>query len=130
VPLSVACVAPVIALVIIGALRLTWRLSWERRRRGDSSDATRVIIYGAGEGGRQMIMSMRLDSAGRYLPVALLDDDPRKRNLRIYGVPVLGTLADLGRVAEAHDSNALLVAIPSASSALLREVAPRAAQAG
>jgi FlaA1/EpsC-like NDP-sugar epimerase len=129
-PLSVALVAPAVALVIISALRLLWRLSWERSRRSDSADAKRVIIYGAGEGGRQMIMSMRLDSAGRYLPVALLDDDPRKANLRIYGVPVLGTLGDLGRVAEAHNSNALLVAIPSASSALLREVAPRAAQAG
>ena len=129
-PLSVALVAPAIALVIISALRLLWRLSWERSRRSDSANATRVIVYGAGEGGRQMIVSMRLDPAGRYLPVALLDDDPRKTNLRIYGVPVCGTLKDLGAVAEEYDSKALLLAIPSAGSALVREVAQRAAEVG
>ena len=32
-----------------------------------------------------------LSEAGGYLPVALLDDDPQRRRLRVSQVPVLGT---------------------------------------
>ena len=33
-----------------------------------------------------------------YTPIGLLDDDSRKRNLRLHGVRVLGTTADLAHV--------------------------------
>jgi FlaA1/EpsC-like NDP-sugar epimerase len=56
------------------------------------------------------------------VPVALLDDDPTKRNLRIMGVPVAGTRTDLARVAHELDAGTLLIAIPSASAELLREL--------
>ena len=37
---------------------------------------------------------LRRPSLG-YTPIGLVDDDPRKRNLRVHGVRVLGTTDDL-----------------------------------
>ncbi len=129
IPLSVALMSPVLALVFIGGLRATWRLSTERARRVPSDHAERVLIYGAGDGASQVILSMRADATGRYLPVGLLDDDPRKAHRRIYGVSVQGDRMAMARVANALGADTLLIAIPSADSALVRELAELATDA-
>ncbi|MGI8938196.1 MAG: nucleoside-diphosphate sugar epimerase/dehydratase [Iamia sp.] len=91
VPLS-ACVAQgVFTLVFTASLRWSWRLLLERRLRPSGEDLTRVVVVGAGEAGGQLIRSMMRNPEGPYLPVALIDDDPEKRSLRLLGVPVLGT---------------------------------------
>jgi FlaA1/EpsC-like NDP-sugar epimerase len=53
-----------------------------------------------------------------YTPIGLVDDDPRKRNLRLHGVRVLGTTADLAQVIRDRKPDELLIAIPSASGEL------------
>ena len=68
----------------------------------------------------------RADSS--YLPVALLDDDPHKRNLRLSGVRVEGRVDDLESVASKHHADAVLVAVPSADSSLIRRVSELAAE--
>ena len=52
----------------------------------------------------------------------MLDDDPSKRNLRLSGVRVEGRIDDLASVAAKHQVDAVLVAVPSADSALIRRV--------
>ncbi|MEO6318526.1 MAG: nucleoside-diphosphate sugar epimerase/dehydratase, partial [Acidimicrobiales bacterium] len=63
------------------------------------------------------------DPDSPYLPVAMVDDDPRKAHLRIKGVPVRGGTADIVRVADEARAEVLLIAVPSADGALIREVA-------
>jgi FlaA1/EpsC-like NDP-sugar epimerase len=53
-----------------------------------------------------------------YTPIGLIDDDPRKRNLRLHGVRVLGTTADLAHVIRDRRPGEVLIAIPSASGQL------------
>lgn len=93
-------------------------------------DARRVVVFGAGEGGHQLIRSMLRDPQEGLLPVAILDDDPRKRRLRIDGVRVRGRRADLETVADRVDATTLAVAIPSADSELILDLQDRAARAG
>ena len=51
-----------------------------------------------------------------YTPIGIVDDDPRKRNLRLHGIRVLGTTDDLA-AASIRDRrpDEVLIAIPSAS---------------
>jgi len=121
VPLSVAMGAPVVALVTMAASRYVWRLRRERRRR-PSQKAQPLLVYGAGEAAAQVVTSLVRDLESPYRPVGLLDDDPRKQNLRVRGVPVLGTGEAMASVAERTGATALLLAIPSADAALVREV--------
>jgi len=87
-------------------------------------------VFGAGEGGAQVITAMLRDPASPYLPVALLDDDPSKRSLRIMGIPVVGPREQLSRAVAAYQADALLIAIPSAGSQLIATVAALARDLG
>ncbi len=51
-----------------------------------------------------------------------MDDDPRKRNLELAGINVLGQVADLERVAAHVHPAAVLIAVPSADSSFIRTV--------
>jgi FlaA1/EpsC-like NDP-sugar epimerase len=123
IPLSVPLIASTIMLATSAGVRYTWRLFYERKLRPQSEGVQRVVVIGAGEGGQQIITAMLRNPAGRYLPVALIDDDPAKSNLRIRNVPVSGTRDDLGQVAERYDAELALLAIASADSALIRTFA-------
>jgi len=120
VPLSVALGAPAVALVFMAGFRYAWRLRRERRRR-PSQAAQPLLIYGAGEAATQVVASLR-HSESPYRPVGLIDDSSLKQKLRVKGVPVLGTRADLAAAAERTGATAVLLAIPSASASLVREV--------
>ncbi len=121
IPLSVAIVGALLALVMMAAIRYLWRLVVERSLRPSADRAARVIVYGAGEGGVQLITAMLRNPQSDYLPVALIDDDPAKRNLRVMGVPVVGGREAIAREAKRLDVHMLVVAIPSAPVDVLRE---------
>jgi FlaA1/EpsC-like NDP-sugar epimerase len=58
---------------------------------------------------------MQKAPAAGYTPIGLIDDDPRKKNLRVHGVRVLGTTSDLPHILRDNPPDELLIAIPSAS---------------
>lgn len=130
VPLSTPIGAGFIVLVLMGAARYVVRAARERRRRPSTDAAERVVVIGAGEGGAQVVCAMLRDPASPYLPVALLDDNARKRNLRIMGVRVEGMSSLLGEVAARHEATTALIAIPSASSSVLAALSRQVADAG
>lgn len=130
VPVGAAFISGVLALVLMAGARYAWRLWVEHKSRPHAADSRRVIVLGAGKAGEQVVAAMLRGSGSRYCPVAFLDDDPWRRNLSIKGVRVEGTRNDLGRVARKHAADDLLIAIPSADSALVREVSAAAAGVG
>jgi FlaA1/EpsC-like NDP-sugar epimerase len=129
VPTSVVFAAAPAAFCAAGAARFIERLMVLRRSRRAPGNAIRVLVFGAGDGGQRVITSMHGDSQGRYTPVGLIDDDPAKRNLRIRGVPVLGTREGLQTIAVASGAEMLIVAAPSISSDSLRDLSTRALEA-
>ena len=130
VPLSVPPIGGGMAFLLMGATRYAWRLHLDQRRRPTGDDIARVVVFGAGEGGAQVISAMLRDPASPYLPVALLDDSPRKQRLRIICVPVLGDRTAVAEVARAQEASILLIAIPSADATLVGELTDAANEAG
>jgi len=130
VPISVPVAALFMALVGMAAVRYAWRLTIERRQRPGDEGAARMLVFGAGEGGQQVITAMLRDPSSPYLPVAIVDDDPRKAHLRIRNVQVRGTRHDIGRLAGSLDAEILLIALPSAEGPLVRELTELGEAAG
>jgi FlaA1/EpsC-like NDP-sugar epimerase len=128
VPLSVPFGGTVAALLGMVATRAVIRVLREGTAR--PRQGARTLVFGAGDGGHQLVRSMLTDPGSYYLPVGLLDDDPGKRHLRISGVRVLGTRADLADVARQVGAELLVVAVPSGRAALYRDVAREARQCG
>jgi FlaA1/EpsC-like NDP-sugar epimerase len=84
--------------------------------------ARRVLIVGAGNAGEQLVRDMLSDPDYNSRPVAFVDDDPVKRKMKIHGISVLGTTADIKAVADRVGAHEIIVAIPSAPTQLKQKI--------
>ena len=130
VPASAPIMGAFIALVLMLAVRYVRRFTLERSHRPDLETATKVLVFGAGNAGSQLVQSMMRDPGSQYMPVGLLDDDPRWRNLRVSGVKMLGTRSAIPAAAKSTGATVLVVAIARADAALLRDINGIATEAG
>jgi FlaA1/EpsC-like NDP-sugar epimerase len=127
-PLTVVFVGSVLSLAGFGAIRFQSRL-FALRRRGAVEKRKRVLIVGAGDAGSVLLKDfLRNPSLGMY-PVGLVDDDLRKIGRSLHGIRVLGGLPDIAEIARHHEVEQIILAIPSATSELTREVASMAEEA-
>jgi FlaA1/EpsC-like NDP-sugar epimerase len=125
-----ALLGATVALLVMTGARAVWRLRTERLVNSRERSGQRTIVFGAGEGGYQVIRAMLRRHNSLYNPVALLDDDRSKRFLRVMGIPVMGGREAIGHVARHTQAQVLLVAIPSASGELLQELSEPCSKAG
>jgi len=130
IPLSAAVAAGFVAFVFMGGARSLWRLNANRRLRPADHGRTPVVVFGAGDGGARAVEAMLHDPESPFVPVGLLDDDPEKQGLSIGGVRVVGDREAVGATAERYGAAALLIAVPTADSGLIRDLARRADNAG
>lgn len=131
-PPSLPRSVPLIAWAIVIGLLLGGRfaLRFYRQRSLFSKNGERVLIYGAGDSGEQIVRQMLLDSNAKFTPVGFLDDNPRKRRLRVQGIRVLGNLQDLEKVVRGTRANTLVVAIAGVSAKQLLKLDNRASAMG
>ena len=121
-PRSAIIAGGILGLFFTAASRYSWRLIREQLRRPSAQNSTKLLIYGAGEGGIQIVNTMLRNPSSQYLPVAFLDDNPKTHRLRISGVPVLGGRNEIAKIAQRTGASALLIAIPSADSTVVNEI--------
>jgi FlaA1/EpsC-like NDP-sugar epimerase len=113
VPRSLAVLGPALALGGMFTLRFVVR-SYRWGRGTVRPGRQKVIVLGAGLSGRQLVRALQNDPHTSYAPVAILDDDPRKRRLRVEGLRVRGGRESIQDVAQRTGATALVVAVPSA----------------
>jgi FlaA1/EpsC-like NDP-sugar epimerase len=130
VPASAPLIGGALAFVGMLGVRLVRRAQRERMLRPDASVAAPVLLFGAGSAAHQLLRSMLRDPTGRYLPVGLIDDDPDKRRLRVDGVSVLGSRADLAGIVRRTSASTVILAVANADGRLIREVRGLATTAG
>jgi len=128
--LALSPLAPFAALTGMVFARGLHRSRNDRKLRPRHDDLIPVVVFGAGDGGAKTIRAMLTTPSSRYLPVALIDDDPAKANLRIQGVPVLGTRRDMADVVARTQAQLVIVAIPSAGSSVIRALSDNAEDLG
>lgn len=122
VPRSVPFIAACLAMVLSVSARLAVRRHRALKVRPEAHSARRVIVYGAGLRGRELVRAMLSGAAGNALPVALLDDDPALRHARISGVAVRGTWRELASVARKTRAQQLIVAFGNPAPAKINAV--------
>jgi len=105
-----------LALLFIGGTRLSVRAYYQAKLRSLSEN---VIIYGAGESGRQLLTA--LHHGDQYRAVVFVDDDPKLQRSVINGLQVARP-EDMEQLIAAHDITQVLLAIPSASPERRKEI--------
>ncbi|MDB9921847.1 hypothetical protein OAD85_08835, partial [Actinomycetota bacterium] len=114
VPRSVPLIAGSVALTAMLGGRFLIRTY--RQRSIFNQNGERVLIYGAGDSGEQIIRQMISTPSANFIPVAIIDDDPRKLGLRVQGIRVVGDNFNLEDVVRKTGASTLVVAIAAAES--------------
>jgi FlaA1/EpsC-like NDP-sugar epimerase len=113
---------PVLLTVLLGGPRLIYRY-WKDHRLDLYAGAgarKRVLVLGAGRAGELLVRDLR--AAGQYVAVGFLDDDPALSGARVHGIPVLGNLSELARLAPEVAAEMLLIAMPSINRVKMQAV--------
>ena len=116
VPRSVPGIYAVLLFLAISLVRYLVR-SFLRRPGLSRRDA--VVIYGAGEAGRQLCSA--LNDGTDFAPVGFVDDDPALQRTFVAGKPVIAPESLAAFVARMR-VRSILLAMPSASRARRREI--------
>ncbi len=108
--------------------RLFVRLLWhremvQRKLRGEAcASSQRVLIMGAGSAGAMIARELRANPQLGMTVVGFLDDDPLKKGLHLYGIPVLGNRFDIPRLTREFNARRVIIAMPSAAGKDIRSI--------
>ena len=113
---------PLVLTVLLGAPRLLYR-TWKDSQalRAADGQRERLIILGAGPAAEGLARNLKLSE--KYRVVGFLDDDRSIQGAKIYGLPVLGRIKDLARIAEETAVGHVAIALPGDRSEQLGRIA-------
>lgn len=122
-PISVAIIDGIISSILIISSRLSIRLVERAKQRSESKEnGIKILIIGAGHAGL-LVLDELLRRPKMGIPVAFLDDDNDKQNLKIRGIEVFGKLVDIQKAIKNKSINKVILALPTVSGKLIRELA-------
>jgi lipopolysaccharide/colanic/teichoic acid biosynthesis glycosyltransferase len=107
----------------VSAVRFLARLSFEHNEQLRTVTLKkRVAIVGAGAAGSMIVKAMLTCPSLKMEPVGFFDDDAHKCGMRIHGIDVLGTIADIPNVLRQDSLDEVVIALPSAPAEVVRKV--------
>ena len=131
-PLGSAILIWMAQLVLMGGVRLVWRLWRERVLGGSGARAVSALVIGADHAGVGLVQEMRRKQSGEewLQPIGFVDPDPRLTGHLVEGLKVFGALAELPRVLAEQRPVVAVVANPELPGRAVRDIATACAEAG
>ncbi|KAB7684920.1 MULTISPECIES: nucleoside-diphosphate sugar epimerase/dehydratase [Plesiomonas] len=117
-PRTVVGIYFLVLLLLTSGSRLFFRMILNYGVKGSAP----VLIYGAGESGRQLLPALM--QAKEYFPVAFVDDNPRLHKAVIHGVTVYPS-DKLSYLVDRYGIKKILLAMPSVSKSQRQKVITR-----
>jgi FlaA1/EpsC-like NDP-sugar epimerase len=134
-PRSVFVLDWILTFIFIGGIRVGIRLLLSEKekevsflfqnpfsKRKTVRPKKRLLIIGAGDAGEKILREIRDNPRLDYEVVGFLDDDAKKKGMRIHGIPVLGSLPRIHDMAFRDEVDEILIAVPSASAKQMRRI--------
>ena len=120
-PRSVFILDWVLCTALVAGVRIGIREMRERRQAGGEANR-RILIVGAGDAGLSLLRYLNESPYFDYDVVGLIDDDPRKRDVRLHGVRVLGTSEEIASIVAVSRADEVVVAVPSVVGERRRQI--------
>jgi FlaA1/EpsC-like NDP-sugar epimerase len=120
VPRTVMILYPFVLSALLGMPRLLYRAWKDHGLARTDKAAVRVLILGAGQAGEALVRDLR--RAGAYQPVGFLDDAVKLHGSHLQGLPVLGRIDELERIAPETAARLLVIAMPSLDATEMQRV--------
>jgi FlaA1/EpsC-like NDP-sugar epimerase len=130
VPLSVVFLDALLTALAASLPRLAVRSMGKLGQRRRLEDARRALIVGAGAAGEMIVKELMGHPTLGLNPVGFVDDDRSKHGHRMYDLPVLGNLAAIPDLVLTHGIDEVVIAMPRAPGAVVRQVVRAALEVG
>jgi len=120
VPRSIFLLYPLLLTTGLSLSRISYRWYKDHHFTLRARTGVRTLIVGAGRAGE--MLARDLQYLEEYQPVAFVDDNEKLHNREIHGLPVVGSIDNLEEIVRDLEGELILIAIPSASKALLQKI--------
>lgn len=100
-----------IFIILATSARGALRLLREHFAEIQKARGKRVLIFGAGDAGSALLREIKNNPELNYKVIGFIDDDLKRIGRRIYGKTVIGSGADLSRIAKDKNVEEVLIAI-------------------
>ena len=123
-PRSLPLLDSLLSLVAIIGYRYGTRafLQGEKMKQVSPNTMTRILVVGAGNAGISIVRQMQLNFKLKMLPIAFIDDDPKKLHQNILGLNVIGDRTKIIIACETQKIDQVIIAMPSALGENIREI--------
>ncbi|WP_404455410.1 polysaccharide biosynthesis protein [Virgibacillus necropolis] len=108
-------------IILIGGSRFIWRV-YRDQYINNTDDKKPTLIIGAGSAGAMIVRQLKNQNNSDLLPVAFIDDDPKKQKMQLYNLPVLGQAKDIETVVKNNNIEHIVIAIPSLRNGALNKL--------
>ncbi|HET9726834.1 MAG TPA: nucleoside-diphosphate sugar epimerase/dehydratase [Gemmatimonadales bacterium] len=130
VPLSVLFLDALLTAVAAALPRFVVRAFGRLRHKSRLHEGRRALIVGAGTVGEMIVRELLGHPMLALNPIGFVDDDRSKHGHRMCDLPVLGNLAAIPDLVLAHEIDEIVIAMPRAPGAVVRQVVRAALVAG
>ncbi|NLW36041.1 MAG: polysaccharide biosynthesis protein [Syntrophorhabdus aromaticivorans] len=120
-PRSIVFLDYILSCLLVGAFRLLRRFYIHIAKR-PSGKGKKTLIVGAGNAGELLARDIRRHEEGSYAIAGFVDDEEGKWGSFIQGAKVLGNTVEIPRLVGKFDIEAVLIAIPSATSKDMKRI--------
>lgn len=129
-PRSLPIIDGVLTLIAVGGSRYAARFIFYHQNKVNANGGKRVLVMGAGNSGSMIVREIQRNPRLGLSIVGFLDDSEDKQQMRIQGIPVLGTHSDLAYIASKYRAEQLIIAMPSAPGDVIRKIIDLSEKAG
>ncbi|MFN9170913.1 MAG: polysaccharide biosynthesis protein [Dolichospermum sp.] len=122
-PQSLPILEGILSCIFVILLRFSVRVV-ERisHRQKISKNRERVLIIGAGSAGVSLVEDMQRNPQFGAYPIGFIDDDIKKQNIHLRGIPVLGNRQKISEVIKTLKIHKVIIAMPTVPGQTIREI--------
>jgi FlaA1/EpsC-like NDP-sugar epimerase len=120
IPRSVVVLYPIFLFIGVAGTRAAYRMLRTHRLSLDKVERQRALVVGAGRAGNLLVRDLL--EHGPFTAVGIIDDKASIQGNDLYGVRVVGTVAELPKLIKSLDAHVVLIAMPSAPRAKMDEI--------
>ena len=119
----------ILSCIVVSSYRVIIMLR-VRVLKHNLTEKQRVLIVGAGSAGTTILREIQTSEKLNKIAVGFIDNDERKIGTTVLGVKVLGKCEDIVEIAKKTEADSIIIAIPSTSAKVLKEITQFCLQTG
>lgn len=118
-PILEGILSCIFVIILRFSVRVVERIS---HRQKISKNRERVLIIGAGSAGVSLVEDMQRNPQFGAYPIGFIDDDIKKQNIHLRGIPVLGNRQKISEVIKTLKIHKVIIAMPTVPGQTIREI--------